>query len=184
MTIRLSSGKECLLTWLGELPMKMTNGSLNDLIYNSGILMVNTLPRHLLVDHIMFKVLRPVLVPSSILSVMDGQIHPPILHLSCLHGRSIPRTNSQHQTQRTSHIQEILLINTSRVSTSRISTTLTNQNQSHSWHNPWPLTVRCLRLFHHSRSSPEHTLDPWKRMSRQLQVVGTNKFTTIHNILP
>lgn len=137
MTIRLSSGKECLLTWLGEMHMKMTNGSLNALTYNNGTLLVNTLRRHLLADHITFKVHRLVLVPSNTPSVMDGQIHLPILRPSCLHGQSIPRTNSQHQTQRTSHIQEILRISTSKVSTSkvstsRISTTLPNQNQSHS----------------------------------------------------
>lgn len=132
MTIRLSSGKECLLTWLGEMHMKMINGSLNALTYNNGTLLVNTLRRRLLAAHITLKVLPLVLVPSNTPSAMDGQIHLPILRPSCLHGQSIPRTNSQHQIQRTSHIQGILRISTSKVSTSRISTTLPNQNQSHS----------------------------------------------------
>lgn len=132
MTIRLSSGKECLLTWLGEMHMKMTNGSLNALTYNNGTLLVNTLRRHLLADHITLKVLRLVLVPSNTPSAMDGQIHLPILRPSYLRGQNIPRTNSQHQIQRTSHNQEILRISTSKVSTSRISSTLPNQNQSHS----------------------------------------------------
>ena len=179
MTIHLSSGKECLLTWLGEAHMNMTNGFLNALTYNNGILIVNMLHRHLVVDHITFKVLRLVLVPSSILSAMDVQIRLPILHLSCLHGRSILRTSSQRPIQCTSHNQETLL-----TSTSRVSTTLPNRNQSHSWHNLYHLTVPCLHLFHLSQSSPEHTQGPWNQTSNQWQVEGTNKATTTLSILP
>ena len=178
-TIRLSSVKEYLLTWLGELHMNMTNGSLNALIHNSGILMLNTLHRHLLVDHITYKVLRLVLVPSNTLSAMDAPIHLPILHLICLQGRSIPRTNSHHRIQCTSNIQETLL-----TSTSRVSTILPKPNRSHSWHNLYPHTVHCLRLYHRSQSTPERTQGPWKRTSNQWQVEATNIITTTLNILP
>lgn len=133
--------------------MNMTNVSLNALTYNSGILII-TLHRHLVVDHIMFKVLHPVLVPSNTPSAMDVRTHLPTLRRFCLHGRSILRINSQHQTQYISRIQEILL-----TSISRVSIPLTKQDQSHSWHNLCPFTVRCLRLFHLSRSNPEHTRD-------------------------
>lgn len=178
-TIRLSSGIECLLIWLGGLRMNMTNGSLNAHIYNSGILMVNTLHQHLVVDHITFKVLQAVLVPSNTPSAMDVPIHLPTLRLFCLQGRNTLRINFQHPVQCISHIQEALLINTSRVSIA-----LPNQDQSHSWHNLFRLTIRCLRLFHLSQSNLEHTHDQWKRMSSQWRVEGTSKATTILNILP
>ena len=142
--------------------MKMTNGSPNALTCNSGILTVNTLHQHLVVDHIMLKALQPVLLPSSSPSAMDAQTPLPILRLFCLHGRSILRTNFQHLTQCISHIQEILLI-----STSRISMPHPNQDRYHSWHNLYPLTVRCLRLFHLSQSNPEHTHDQLIRTSHQ-----------------
>ena len=157
--------------------MNMTNGPLNAHICNSGILTVNMLHRHLVVDRIMVKVLQPVLLPSSTPSAMGAQTHLPTLRLSCLRGRSILHINFQHPTQYISHIQESLLISTSRVSMLRLS-----QDQSHSWHNLCPLTARCLRLFHLSQSNPEHTHEHLTRTSHQLRVEGTNKATIILNI--
>lgn len=177
-TICLLSGKECLLIWLGGLHTNMTNGSLNALTYNSGMLMVNMLHQHLVVDHITFKVLQPVLVPSSTPSAMDVQTHLPTLRHSCLLGQSILRINFQHLIQCIRHIQGTLLS-----STSRVSIPLPKQDRS-SWHNLYPLTVRCRHLFHLSQSNPEHTHDQWKRTSNHWRVEGTNKATTTLNILP
>ena len=134
--------------------MNMTNGYPNALTYNNGIPMVNTLHQHQAADHIMFKVLRLVLVPSNIRSAMDVPTHRPTLHLLCLHGRSFLDTNSQHRMRCISQLQETLPI-----STTRASTILPSLNLSHSWHNLYHLTVHCLRLFHLSQSSPEDTQD-------------------------
>ena len=178
-TIRLSSGKKFLLMWPGGLHMNMTNGSLNARTCNSGNLMVSTLHQHLVVGHITLKALQRVLVPSNTPSAMDVQTHLPTLPLSCLRGPNILRTNFQHPTQCISHIQGTLLI-----STSRVSIPLPNQDQSHSWHNPYPLTVRYLRLFHPRQSNLEHIHDQRKRMINQWRVEGTSKATIIPNILP
>lgn len=160
-TICHSSDKECLLNWLGELRMSLTNDSLNALIYSSGILIANTVHRHLVVDLITFQVLQQVLVPSNTPSVMDVQTHLLTLRLSCHHEQSILRINFQPPTQYISHIQETLLI-----STNRVSIPLPSQDQLLSQHNLCPLTVRYLRLFRLSQSNPEHTHDQWKWMSR------------------
>ena len=154
MTIHLSNGKECLLTWLDGMHLNMTNGSLNALTYNSGTPIINTLRQHLVVDPTIFKVLIPGLVPPSTPSAMDAQTHLPTLRLSCPHGQSILHTNFQDPTRFISHNQEIPLI-----STSRASIFLTNQDLSRSWHNLYPLTARCPRLFHRSQSNPEHIRD-------------------------
>ena len=130
MTIHLSSGKDCLLTWLGGLPMTMTNDSLSALTHNSGILMVNTLHHHPVVDHITVKVRQPLLVPSNTRSAMDVQIHLRTLHPFCHHGQNTQPINFQHPTQCISHNQETLLI-----STNRVSIPLPNQDQTHSSHN-------------------------------------------------
>ena len=127
MTISLSSGKECLLTWLGGLHMNMINGSLNALTHNSGILTINTLRPRLAVDRIMLKVHSLVPAPSNIPSATDVQIHLQTLRLICLHGPNILLINSQHLIRCINSIQETLLI-----STSRASITLPNRNRSHS----------------------------------------------------
>ena len=154
MTIRLSSGKECLLTWLGELHMNMINGYPNALTYNNEILTVNTLHQHQAAGHIMFKVPRLVLVPSIIRSIMDVPTRLPTLRLLCLHGRSFLDTNSQHRMQCISQLQETLPI-----STTRASTILPSLKPFPSWHNLYRLTAHCLRLFHLSQSNPEDTQD-------------------------
>lgn len=110
--------------------MNTIKDSLNALTYNNGSLIVNTLHPPLVVDPITLKVLQLVLVPWNIPSAMDVQTHLPIHRLSCLHGRSILGTNLHHPTHYISHIQEILLI-----STSRVSIPLLNQDQPHNWHN-------------------------------------------------
>lgn len=178
-TIRLSSGKECLLIWLEGLHMTMINGFLNALTYSSGILSVNMPHQHLVVDHITFKVLQPVLVTLNTLLATDVQIHLPTLRLSCLHERNIQRTNFQRPIQCISRIPETLLI-----STRRVSIPLPKRDRSHSWHNLYPLTVRCLRLFRLTQSNPEHTHDQWRRTSSQWRVEGTSKATTMLSILP
>ena len=161
-TIHLSSDKECRLMWLEGLHMNMTNGSLNGLTCNSGTLMANTLHRHLAVDHTTSQVLQLVLVPSSIHSAMDVQIHLPTLPLSYLHELSTLDTNFQHPIPYISQVQETLLI-----STNRVSIILASQDQFLSWRSLFLLTVRFLRLYHLNQSSPDHTRDPWKRTSNQ-----------------
>ncbi len=178
-TIRLSSGKKCLLSWPGEVHMNMTNGSLNARTCNSGNLMVSTLHQHLFVGHITHKALQRVLVPMNTLSAMDVQTHLPTLPLSCLRGPNILRINFQHPTQCISQIQGTRLI-----STSRVSIPLPNQGKSHNWHNPYPLTVRYLRLFLPRQSNLEHIHDQRKRTINQWRVGVTSKATTIPNILP